>query len=226
MKASVSRGILLCSALTLAAVSARADDGWYSAIGGSVSLRQDADGAIVNAPAPGMTVRTKNFFEPGLGGQVALGRRFGSFRLEGEVGYTRDTQRSYEAVVPATGRIFADVTESTLRLMANAYWDFSMKGVQPYLGAGLGYASTHLDFVAPRAPFPTEQPRQLIDDRAGSFGYQVMAGIAVPVSDRVSLTAQYRWFNAGKFKGQDLRAEGATYDHAGSNVDVGLRFSF
>lgn len=199
---------------------------WYAAVSGSLTSREDADGTIANAPAPGSTVLTKSPFEPGIGGQFAVGRRFGSLRLEVELGYTRDSQDRYQAIVPPTGQIFADVTEERIRGMVNGYVDFDMGTIKPYLGAGLGYASTDLLFVAPRAPFPTEQPRSLIDDSDGGVAWQAIAGFAAPLNDRIDVTVQYRWLDAGTFEAVDSRRERITRDTHGGNVDVGLRMSF
>jgi opacity protein-like surface antigen len=58
------------------------------------------------------------------------------------------------------------------------------------------------------------------------FAYQLMAGLSHPVSARLSLTAQYRWFDAGTIKGRDARGERATRDIAGHNLDLGLRYAF
>jgi opacity protein-like surface antigen len=208
------------------AASAQESSGWYASAGGTLSLREDTDGTIADAPTPGNTVRTRNTFEPGYGGQLAIGRGFGQFRLEGELGYARESQDMYTALTPATGRIFADVEEETLRLMLNGYVDFDAGAVRPYLGAGVGYASVDVQFVGSRAPFPTEQPRLLIDDSDAGFAWQVMAGASVPVNERVSFTLQYRWFDAGEFEAVDTRNEAVRREHAGHNIDVGLRLSF
>ena len=53
-----------------------------------------------------------------------------------------------------------------------------------------------------------------------------MVGAAVPDSDAVAVTLQYRCFDAGTVKGKDARGEQFTQDHAGGNFDVGLRYRF
>lgn len=213
------------AALLMAATSASAG-GWYGSIGGSVSFREDSSGAIQNAPTPGSTVRTENFFEPGVGGQLAIGHGFGPLRFEGELGYTRDSQQLYQALQPATGFIFADTHWKTFRMMANAYWDITHGPVQPYVGLGVGYAIRDVNYIAPRAPFPTEQPRLLVDDRDGAFAWQAMAGLAFKVNDRLAITTQYRWFKPGDFVGVDRRNEPASYEQSGGAIDVGLRMQF
>jgi len=199
---------------------------WYIAGGASLSLREDASGEISNAPVPGSTVRIENEFNTGYGAQAAIGRQFDRFRIEAELGYTRDRQDTYTAIVPPTGEIPADVEETTTRAMLNAYVDFPAGRLTPYVGAGVGYAWTALEFVAPRAPMPAEPPRTLIDDSDESFAYQLIGGAALAVSDRVALTLQYRWFDAGDFEARDTRGEPVRRDHAGHNIDFGVRVQF
>lgn len=200
--------------------------GWYVAAAGTLSLREDTSGTIANAPAPGSTVRIENSFEPGFGGYAALGRSFGEFRIEGELGYSRDTQDSYTAVIPPTGHIPADVEEETTRAMINGYWEFGSGAWSPFIGAGVGFARTELLFVAPRAPAPTQQPARLIDDSDEGFAYQLMGGVEVALNDRTALAVRYRWFDGGDFEGVDTRGEAVTRENAGHNIDVGLRFQF
>ena len=237
MKTSSNRmflaALLLASAAPLLPIAAHAQDapaatgdGWYAAGAVTLSLLNDTAGTIANAPMPGSTVRLKNPIETGFGGQVALGHRFGSFRLEGEIGFTHNTQDRYVAIVPPTGSIPAKVSDDALRGMVNGYYDLSYGPVMPFVGAGLGFASVDIDFFAPRAPFPAEAPRQLIKDGDTLFAYQLMAGVAVPVSEDVALTLQYRWFDAGTVEALDVRGERIARDHAGHNVDFGIRINF
>lgn len=216
----------MCGLAALGTAQAQDRGEWYAAAGGSLTFREAVDGTIANAPAPGLTVRVRNPIEPGFGGHVAVGRRLGNIRLEGELSYTRETQNRYEAIVPPTGQIFADITEERLRAMINGYVDFDAGRLQPYVGVGAGYASTDLLTIAPRAPLPTEQPRRLIDDSDQSFAWQAMAGVATPLNDVLDLTVQYRYFDGGTFEAVDLRNEKVTRDISGHSIDIGLRLSF
>lgn len=212
--------------ISSAAANAQEDKGFYGSVSATISILQDTEGTIANAPLPGSTVRTENSFGTGFGGQAALGYDFGNIRIEGELGFTRDKQDGYVAIVPPTGNIVADAKEKSLRGMVNAYADIGNGSIQPYVGAGLGIARVKLDFFGPRAPFPTEPPRQLILDSDTRFAYQLIGGVAVPVSDAAAITLQYRWFDAGTIKLLDSRGELATRDHKGHNFDLGLRFRF
>jgi opacity protein-like surface antigen len=98
--------------------------------------------------------------------------------------------------------------------------------VRPYLGAGIGTADAHVTTFAAPARAPNAPPSQLIDDSETDFAWQLIAGAAISVAPRLSLTAQYRWFDAGTVVGADSRGQRMTRGIAGHNVDVGLRFSF
>ncbi len=220
---------ILCM-LILAAVPAAAgaqDRGeWYVSGAGTISMLESTEGTIANAPFPGSSIRTQNEFGTGWGAQAALGYDFGRFRTELEVGFNKDTQDDYVAIAPPTGRLPADVEEDSIRAMLNAYVDIMDGPIQPYLGAGIGMTRIDLVFIGPRAPFPTEAPRELINDHDNRFAYQLMAGVAFALNDRVALTGQYRWLDAGTFRGLDSRGEPITRDHAGHHIDFGVRLSF
>ncbi len=226
---TISGGFLVLGALL--PVAAHAQDstptgGWYAAGSASISLLNDTGGTIANAPVAGSTVILQNPLETGYGVQGALGYGFDDFRLEAELGYSHNTQSRYVAIVPPTGSIPAAVTDDAIRGMVNGYYELSKGSVRPYLGAGLGLARVNINFFAPRAPLPNEAPRRLIEDGDTRFAYQFMAGAAVPVSDGVALTLQYRWLDAGTIHAKDVRGEAITRDQAGHNVDVGIRFNF
>lgn len=217
--------VLLLGSLP-ATAQAQEDGGLYLAASATLATLQDTEGTIANAPVPGSTVRTENSFGSGAGGQVAVGYDFGSFRLEVEGGYARNKQDDYVAIVPPTGRMNADVKHTAFRLMVNGYYDLLDGPVRPYVGGGAGVAKVELDFFGPRAPFPTEAPRQLIKDSDRSFAYQLIAGVAVPVGGSAAVTLQYRWFDAGTIKPVDIRNEIVTRKHRGHNIDLGVRIGF
>jgi OOP family OmpA-OmpF porin len=225
-KAVLTLAVLGAAAACPVAASAQDASGWYVSGAGSITMLNGTDGTIANAPAPGITVRTQNEFETGFGAQVAVGRDFGRFRLEAELGYTQDHQNHYVAVAPPTGRIPAYVDQNAARAMLNGYVDLTDGTVQPFLGAGAGVVRIHHRFFAPRAPFPTEAPRELINDNDTRFAYQLMAGLGIRVAPTVMLTAQYRWLDAGRFHGLDSRGERFERDHRGHNLDLGVRLRF
>ncbi|WP_082835875.1 outer membrane protein [Croceicoccus bisphenolivorans] len=216
---------VLVAGLTLptAAAAQSAEDGWYVAASGTLSLLDDSHTFIVDLPIPTGYAETEYKMDAGWGAQVAVGRQFDRVRLEVEGGYTKNTADHYEAIVPPTGDIPAEGGHKTWRVMANGYYDFGEGNFRPYIGGGVGYAEVKGRLFAARAPFPDEEPMLILNDRTGELAYQAMAGASVGVSDSVSLTAQYRWFSVGKAHFTDLGGYEHIREHHGHNLDVGLR---
>ena len=206
-----------------------ADTGWYVAVAGTATATRDPDTVIFNAPvAPAQLAIRDNLKSPGFGGLIAIGRRFGSFRIEAEAGHTYDKTREYSAVTPISITLPAIGGFAVTRFMANAYLDVPVgrSPIEPYLGAGLGYATYREKTFAARAFAPTAPQVQLIDDRLHHLAWQAMAGVAIPVSSQVKLTLQGRYLDVGKAEGQDTRGQPITTRLKGFNFDAGLRFAF
>jgi opacity protein-like surface antigen len=220
---------LLALACVMAAGAAYAEPGkWYVAGAVTASFLKDPDSRIDNAPTPGAELFITNGVDSGWGGQIAAGRTLGPLRLEAEIGQTRNKAKTYEVTSPISTSIPQTGSDRITRYMANAYYDFP-KGslpVQPYLGLGLGEAQVDVKTVASKPFGPPTPPTTLIDDSPHGFAWQLMAGAAVPISPNLSLTAQYRWFDAGRLKGHDTRGQSFRTEIAAQNLDVGLRYVF
>lgn len=227
--------IVLCASAVavgaaLAATPAQAEDpeGWYVAGAATGSFLNSPRQTVANAPTPGSMLRVTNNVDTGFGWQVEFGHAFRHFRIEAEAGRTENDPHSYTVTSPSSlsGTLPQTGKFAAMRYMANGYFDFLDGPVRPYVGAGAGIAKVHVVTIGPRAPFPTEAPRRLIDDSGSGFAWQLMAGVSVPVARRLVLTAQYRWFDAGTIDGHDSRGQRFTETISGHNVDVGLRFTF
>ena len=219
--------LLTCVALAAAGgwgVPAQAQDSnnWYLSIAGTLSLLDDADMLVSNLPTPAGYVKSIHLLNSGHGGQLAVGRSFGRTRLEVQGGYTQNHSRRYVALVPPTGNIPSNGEQNAWRAMANGYFDIGSGRIRPYLGAGLGWTRVHVSVFAPRAPFPTEAPRGIVDTHMSAFAYQLMGGASIQLTPRLMLSAQYRWHSGGELQGKDLSAFPLSRDHAGHNVDIGL----
>ncbi|WP_084583738.1 outer membrane protein [Sphingomonas azotifigens] len=201
---------------------------WYIAASVSGSALEKPHQTIANAPMPGSTLYVVNDIDFGWGGEGAVGYELRAFRIEAEIGYTSNHSTSYSAVRPISVTVPQDGKNRTIRYMANAYVA-PFRGrwrVSPYIGGGIGAAHGHFTTFAAPARAPTAPPAQLLDVKDTRFAYQAMAGLSVPVARRLILSAQYRWLDSGTFHGVDSRGEQATRTLRGSNIDVGLRFTF
>jgi OOP family OmpA-OmpF porin len=149
---------------------------------------------------------------PGLGLLGALGMRFeNGFRVEFEVGYR------YEDTKKAAG-IHTDGNTSLLNFGPNVLYDIRTGSrLTPYVGLGVGGADIG---------YHTTLPGNSIDNTGLSFAYQGIAGVAYALSDRLQVTADYRYIRA--LPASVPLASGGSVDanyHA-HTVMVGLRWLF
>ncbi|MGH6785317.1 MAG: outer membrane protein [Novosphingobium sp.] len=226
---SIVRWTLLAGSLSAFAGAASAqttdkEKGVYIAAAFSVTTTDTVSRTIPNVPAPGVDLTIVNPFNTGYGGAVAAGYDFGRARIEGEFGYTDNGVDRY--IVPAgpfAGTLPLDGGRTVRRYMANAYFDLTEGPVRPYIGVGAGAAAIHMRTVGPRAFAPTEPPRTLTDVKDTRFAYQLIGGLSVSTGKRVTVSAQYRWLDAGSIRGSDTAGVPFVSKHRGHNVDIGLR---
>lgn len=226
-----ARAVALAVACLLAASPAAAAGGdWYASMSGTVSWLQDVHSEVEGLPDPpvaGGRAEHDHFMDTGYGMQAALGYRLGRFRLEAELGQARNDGEGYELKVPVrkTGK-WSDEYHESQRLMLNAYVDFGEGRLRPYVGAGVGRARVHIRFFGQHPILDALSPREFLDGTDYGTAWQVVGGTAWQLSPRVALTAQYRWFDAGTLELPDRSGFFHERDHAGGNVDLGVRFEF
>ncbi len=95
------------------------------------------------------------------------------------------------------------------RLMANATRNFTLGGVTPYVGGGLGLAWVTYENVS----YEYEGDAQA--------AYQLIGGVRVPLGDRWSLFGEYRY--QGLF--EDASGDGGEWEHNGHNFAFGARIN-
>lgn len=210
-----------------AAVAGEDGSGFYIAAGGTVSRLTDIKQVTSDAPAPGLTLTLFNRNETGWGGYGAVGRDFGPFRAEFEVGRTENDSDTFDIVSPFMVTIPQDGETDIWRYMANAYFDFGGEKarLRPYVGGGVGAARISAFRFAATAAAPNN-PFVHFDDSGTTFAWQAMAGAALRVAPHLDLTAQYRWFDAGSPDLVTAAGQDFTIDVDGHHVDLGVRYSF
>jgi opacity protein-like surface antigen len=205
------------------------DHRWYVAVSGSAAQVEEADQRIANAPAAGSTLVGRNDMETGAGWAIAFGRSLGSFRAEVEYGRTDSESDSFRIVSPITATLQQEGEVDVSRVMLNGYYDFGAEDwrLRPFVGLGGGYAEVSLLRIAGLANNPSAPPFKHIDDESSGFAWQVMGGAAwALIPDRLSLTAQYRYLDAGGFEGRDFRGQAVHSETAVHSLDLGLRWRF
>lgn len=85
----------------------------------------------------------------------------------------------------------------TYAVLANFYYDLDFCNcwnLKPYIGAGVGYAH---NVTKAKVRFPGESRHRSEDDKSDKFAWQIIAGVAMPVTDCIDLALEYRYFNSG-----------------------------
>lgn len=207
----VSLFVLLC---TLSINAYSAEEGWYVSGNAGVSLIKDIDLGVVNeaslevitnGPLPTGTAAQLGL-EFGMGWDlgVAVGYDYGSFRLEGELFYSKndiDKINGFIYIPPAgpavinqniTGKITAPI------LLANGYYDFIATGnFHPYITAGAGFAYETIDIEGQTESY-TE------------FVYQAGFGIKYDLNEKTSLDFKYRYMNLSEPE-ENIELEGSLF---------------
>jgi opacity protein-like surface antigen len=183
---------------------------------------------IAHAPTPGTTLQVVNDADFGWGGQAEVGYIHRFLRIEGEFGRSGNHSAKYAAIRPIAITLPQSGENTVTRYMANVFVEMPRGhwAVNPLIGVGIGAAHGHVTTFAAPARAPNVPPSQLLDFSDTRLAYQLMGGLSVPITRHAALTAQYRWFDAGTFEGVDSRGERATRTLHGSNVDLGVRFTF
>lgn len=114
----------------------------------------------------------------------AVGYKYNSFRTELEGSWRQNRSKKADGDV--------HFKKNTGAAMVNGYYDLDMLnlplGMTPYVGAGVGVAYNKIDGRHETAKATGDSFK---------FAYQGIAGVSIPVSERVDLTTEYRYFNGG-----------------------------
>lgn len=162
-------------------------------------------------------------FDPGINFGGTVGYDYGIIRLEGEVSYKHG---EIVTISDRAGRYqYRDVDGSlgVAALMFNAFLDLhNPSPVTPYLGGGVGFADLHItDTFVPGDPLPVYQ-----QDDDSAFAYQVGAGVAIALNQRLSLDLGYRYFGTSTARFGASRFIAADLKFQSHNTTAGLRVKF
>ena len=234
------RATLLATALLAmpAAAVAQPISGLYIGAGVGANLPQDTRASQIAPSMPGAGhLRLEQNI--GVTGLASIGYALGNgwrFELEG------DFDRNGIDKLARTPSLSLATTSGSVRnygVMANALYDMDigLPWLYPYLGAGAGYQWTHVDGLSVTqagGPFHLG-----VDDTAGTFAWQAMAGLGLPIPrvPGLSATLEYRFMgilSGETFDGSATLAGGTApvpaqlklgnrYDH---QLLIGVRYAF
>ena len=124
-----------------------------------------------------------------VGYDVALlaGYDFGLIRAEGEIAYKR------AGIEEIPTQLITDLEGRTTALsaMVNALLDFGDEGPRGYVGGGVGLARVNMRAESD-APLQNDL---LIRGSDTGLAWQLLAGVAFPISSNIDLGLKYRFFN-------------------------------
>ena len=215
------------AAILLGSAGSAHAQGLYLSVGAGMSMLQDADNTN-DTPR----VDVKSSYDTGWMVTGAIGYGFANgLRVEGEIGYRqvevdqldiRDDGGLGAALggpslngleTPAAGN------ETALSVMANVWYDINTgTPVTPYVGGGIGVARITLDNL--RVAGIT-----IVDDHDNVFAYQLGAGVAYAVSQQVSLTLDYRFFQTADAEFTDIAGDFKS-EFTNHSVAAGVRVRF
>lgn len=198
-------------ALIATAQTASAKD-WY--LGGSIGYNQTSD---QTSEGPSRVVDVD--YEEGYALSSFIGfRKSENLRFEGEFTFRRNDGEALS--FNNVDRPFAGAGTESYSLLANALYDIPTgSAITPYVGVGAGIGFLENDFVYGPATF---------QDKDTAFVYQGMVGASMPVTDRIDLFVDGRYFAATgvDFVRTSPADNGVSLDSEYDNftISVGYRF--
>ncbi len=139
------------------------------------------------------------------------GYKSSNFRLEGEVAYATNKMTKNANQLDKPGPKDCDAT--TFAAILNGYYDIETGGqIKPFVGAGVGFASTNLKGEG--------------KDWGSASGliYQLKAGVAYPLSERQDIYLQYKYVNAPAT--YVIKDQQTSTDFNYGSIEFGTKFNF
>jgi opacity protein-like surface antigen len=112
----------------------------------------------------------------------------------------------------------AQYQHNAFSIMANAWYDFQVAGLSPYVGGGIGWADVEVDGV-----YQSKSVGASFSE--SGFAWQLGGGLHLPIDEKLTLGIGYRYFSApditipAPYSGNPLSGSVDTETHS---VTVGL----
>jgi len=122
-----------------------------------------------------------------------------------------------------------DFDNTSLAVMANAWYEFPIAGVSPYIGGGIGWARSRFKGTYDAASASDAS----FDFKNDGFAWQLGAGVNIPVQQGVTVGLGYRYFRGpqvtvesyGTVSGSVTNAANASVDTENHSVILDLKVS-
>lgn len=95
---------------------------------------------------------------------------------------------------------------------------------RPYLGVGAGIADVSLSVTDTGVQAQIAPGQELIDDSTTAFAFQLIAGFTVPLTRRLQLAADYRYWGMPSVELEDRGGEALDFDYTAHSAWVHLRY--
>ena len=172
----------LCGLMMMALSAPAHADTLYFALQAGVSTQPSSNNEGTTIPGTSFELNTSQ----GYNAALAVGAKFGNLRAEIEGVYRRNDNDKFNQGGTNAG---ADGDLSTLNVFLNGYYEIDLFGlVTPYAGVGVGYGTVSLDLRNLNGTL-------VVDDDDTVYSYQLMAGAAINVTENLSLTGEYRYYD-------------------------------
>ena len=189
---------LLASSAAVAlclATPANAASNWYVSVFGGAGWQGDNSfAAVTPAGTDVFTFTNDNDVGFVVGGAVglSLGNVAPGLRVEAEVAYRENNANgawtSDITTITGIDNGLHDYDHSSFSVMANAWYDFDLGDVKPYVGGGIGWADAQAD-----GSYTGDQTAAFEFEEDG-FAWQLGAGVRFDISPNMGLGVGYRYF--------------------------------
>jgi opacity protein-like surface antigen len=201
----ISRKTLLASvavaAATLAAAPSASAGNWYvNVAGGANWLGDNAFSDVTSTTSQTTTLDFANDPNIGFVLSAAVGMHLNNvlqgLRVEGELAYRENdvdaqwtssiTGATLDALASDNG--VSQYQHNAFSIMANAWYDFQVAGLKPYVGGGIGWADVEADGV-----YQGKTAGHSFSE--SGFAWQLGGGLHMPIDEKLTLGIGYRYFS-------------------------------
>jgi|JI9StandDraft_2_1071091.scaffolds.fasta_scaffold48717_4 opacity protein-like surface antigen len=215
--------LLASTALMVAATTFPAEAGnFYVRMFGGANWVADSD---FTALAPSSTTDSLSWSVGGdtgwvVGGAIGydLNEILRGWKTELEFSYRENKREGDWSSLTSTGTGNGQLSfdHSTFAVMANAWYEFPIGGIAPYVGGGIGWARSTF-----KGDYINGLSREPFDFDNSGFAWQLGAGVNFPIKPGMSMGLGYRYFRGPEVNALSFgNVSGCCTNNAQGDVDT------